>query len=92
MLLFVSADGSCSFVVMKAWRTRVASQVSCVTTLSTQNMDKQLFRPRELRIEPGQPDAANVFNLWLRTVEDFISTLKNSKETTILYSAKAYNY
>jgi len=39
-------------------------------------MDKHLLRPRKLRIEPGQPDAASVFNFWLRTVEDFISTLQ----------------
>jgi len=39
-------------------------------------MDKQLLRPRELHIEPQQPDAASVFNVWLRTVEDFISTLQ----------------
>jgi len=39
-------------------------------------MDKQLLRLRELHIEPEQPDAASVFNFWLRTVEDFISTLQ----------------
>jgi len=39
-------------------------------------MDKHLLRPHKLRIEPGQPDAAGVFNFWLRTVEDFISTLQ----------------
>ena len=39
-------------------------------------MNKHLLRPRKLRIEPGQPDAASVFNFWLRTVEDFISTLE----------------
>jgi len=39
-------------------------------------MDKQLLRPRELHIEPEQPDAASLFNFWLRTVEDFISTVQ----------------
>jgi len=39
-------------------------------------MDKQLLRPRELHIEPEQPDAVSVFNFWLPTVEDFISTLQ----------------
>ena len=39
-------------------------------------MDKQLLRPCELHFEPQQPDAASVFNFWLRTVEDFISTLQ----------------
>ena len=39
-------------------------------------MDKQLLRPRELRIEPEPPDAAGLFNFWLRIVEDFISTLQ----------------
>jgi len=39
-------------------------------------MDKQLLRPRELHIEPEQPDAASVFNFWLRAVEDFISTVQ----------------
>jgi len=38
-------------------------------------MDKQLLRPRELHIEP-EPDAASVFNFWLRAVEDFIPTLQ----------------
>ena len=41
-----------------------------------QNTDKHLLRTRKLRIEPGQPDTASVFNFWLRTVEDFISTLQ----------------
>jgi len=40
------------------------------------NMDKQLLYPRVLHVEPEQPDAASVFNFWLRTVEDFISTLQ----------------
>ena len=40
------------------------------------NMDKRLLRPRKLRIEPGQPDTASVFNFWLRTVENFMSTLQ----------------
>ena len=39
-------------------------------------MDKQLLRPRELHTEPEQPDSASVFNFWLRTVGDFISTLQ----------------
>jgi len=39
-------------------------------------MDKQLLCPRVLHIEPEQPDAARVFNFWLRTVEDFISMLQ----------------
>jgi len=39
-------------------------------------MDKQLLCPRVLTIEPEQPDAASVFNFWLRTVEDFISMLQ----------------
>ena len=39
-------------------------------------MDKQLLCPRELHIEPEQPDAASVLNFWLRTVEDFISTVQ----------------
>jgi len=39
-------------------------------------MDKRLLRPRKLRIEPGQPDTASVFNFWLRTVENFMSTLQ----------------
>jgi len=39
-------------------------------------MDKQLFRPRELCVEPGAPDAGRVFAFWLRTVEDFIDSLR----------------
>jgi len=39
-------------------------------------MDKQLLCPRGLHIEPEHPDAASVFNFWLRTVEDFISALQ----------------
>ena len=39
-------------------------------------MDKQLFRPRELCVEPGAPDADRVFAFWLRTVEDFIDSLR----------------
>jgi len=39
-------------------------------------MDKLLLRPCELHIEPEQPHAASVFNFWLRTVDDFISTLQ----------------
>ena len=38
-------------------------------------MDKHLLRPRKLHTEPEQPDAASVFDFWLQTVEDFISTL-----------------
>jgi len=34
MLLFVSVDGNCSFMLIKAYRTRIASQVSCVTLIS----------------------------------------------------------
>jgi len=39
-------------------------------------MDKLILRPRELHIEPEQPHAASVLNFWLRTVDDFISTLQ----------------
>jgi len=35
-----------------------------------------MLRPRELLIEPEQPHAASVLNFWLRTVDDFISTLQ----------------
>jgi len=39
-------------------------------------MDKQLLRPRELCVEPGAPDAGRIFAFWLRTVEDFIHSLR----------------
>jgi len=39
-------------------------------------MDKQLLRPLGLHIEPEQLDTASVFDFWLRTVEDFITTLQ----------------
>jgi len=39
-------------------------------------MDKQLLCPRVLHIEPEQSDAASMFNFWLRTVKEFISTLQ----------------
>jgi len=39
-------------------------------------MDKQLLRPRELCFEPGAPDAGRVFAFWLRTVEDFIDSVR----------------
>jgi len=48
-----------------------------VTIYSTKKeMDKQLLRPRELCVEPGAPDACRVFAFWLRTVEDFIDSLR----------------
>ena len=40
-------------------------------------MDKQLPRSRELCVEPGAPDAGRVFAVWLRTVEDFIDSLRD---------------
>jgi len=39
-------------------------------------MDKQLLRPRELCVEPRAPDAGRVFAFWLRTVEDFIDSVR----------------
>jgi len=48
-----------------------------VTIYSTKKeMDKQIIRPRELCVEPGAPDAGRVFAFWLRTVEDFIDSLR----------------
>ena len=48
-----------------------------MTIYSTKKeMDKQLLRPRELCVEPGAPDACRVFAFWLRTVEDFIDSLR----------------
>jgi len=38
------------------------------------------LRPFELHIEPEQPDAASMFNFWLRTDEDFISTVKELRK------------
>jgi len=42
-------------------------------------MDKQLLRPRELCVEPRAPDAGRVFAFWLRTVEDFIDSVRESR-------------
>jgi len=42
-------------------------------------MDKQLLRPRELCVEPGAPDAGRVCAFWLRAVEDFIVSLRESR-------------
>jgi len=39
-------------------------------------MERQLLRPKELSVEPEAPDAARVFAFWLRTVEDFLSSLR----------------
>jgi len=39
-------------------------------------MDKQLLRPGELCVEPGALDAGRVFAFWIRTVEDFIDSLR----------------
>jgi len=39
-------------------------------------MDKYLFRPRELSAESESPDAARTLSFWLRTVEDFIDSLR----------------
>ena len=39
-------------------------------------MDKCLFKPRELSTEPESPDAARTFLFWVRTVEDFIDSLR----------------
>jgi len=51
--------------------------VSSITfNLHNVKIDKQLLCPRVLHIEPEQPDVASMFNFWLRTVEDFISTLQ----------------
>jgi len=42
-------------------------------------MHKQLFRPKELAIAPSAPDADKAFKYWLRTVEDFIESLEESR-------------
>ena len=34
------------------------------------------MRPKELSVEPEAQDAARVFAFWLRTVEDFLSSLR----------------
>ena len=39
-------------------------------------MERQLLRPKELSVEPEAPDAARIFAFWLRTVEDFLSSLR----------------
>jgi len=39
-------------------------------------IERQLLRPKELSVEPEAPDAARVFAFWLRTVEDFRSSLR----------------
>ena len=38
-------------------------------------MEKLVLRPKELSVQPEAPDAQRSFAYWLRTVEDFISTL-----------------
>ena len=63
-------------------------------------MDKQLLCPRLLHIEPAQPDAASMFDFWLRTVENFISTLQElrrdddrvAKKRIIISDVTAYIY
>ena len=40
-------------------------------------MERQFLRPKELSFEPEAPDAARVFAFWLRTVEDFLSSLRD---------------
>jgi len=39
-------------------------------------MDKQLLHPQELCVKPRAPDAGHVFAFWLRTVEDFIDSVR----------------
>ena len=39
-------------------------------------MERQLLRPKELSVESEAPGAARVFAFWLRTVEDFLSSLR----------------
>jgi len=38
-------------------------------------MERPVLRPKELSVEPEALDAARVFAFWLRTVEDFLSSL-----------------
>ena len=47
-----------------------------MTIFCMSGMERQLLRPKELSVEPEAPDAARVFTFWLRTVEDFLSSLR----------------
>ena len=46
-------------------------------------MERQLLRPKELSVEPETPDAAQVFAFWLRTVEDFLSSLREFQDPQV---------
>jgi len=57
-------------------------------------MDKQLLRPREVCVEPGAPDAGCIFAFWLRTLEDFIDSLRElhrdgDPELNLIYSKRS---
>jgi len=39
-------------------------------------MEKLVLRPKEWSVQPEAPEAPRIFNFWLRTVEDFIASLR----------------
>ncbi|XP_078495354.1 uncharacterized protein LOC144750187 [Ciona intestinalis] len=51
-------------------------------------MDQKILRPKELSVEPSSVDAAKVFKFWLRTVEDFISSLSESQSSSSAINKK----
>ena len=43
-------------------------------------MEKVVRRPTELSVQPEAPEAPRIFNFWLRTVEDFIASLRDYRK------------
>jgi len=43
-------------------------------------MEKLVLRPKELSVQPEAPEARHIFNFLLRTVEDFIASLRDYRK------------